>query len=74
MPAPERKVIHTFEARVEDLRLDVTTRTIEAAYFVDEGAFTVFKNPEHQAVYAVRSDRLLSVERVKLAQDESSSR
>jgi hypothetical protein len=42
---------------------DVQSTDIRAAYFVAEAGFTVFKNDEHQAVFAVRDDCLLTVER-----------
>lgn len=59
-------VLHTFKVRVEEPGNGVLTKTIEAAYFQDDGRYTVFKDVDNQAVYAARQDNLLSVERVQL--------
>ncbi|MDJ0342271.1 hypothetical protein QMK19_03595 [Streptomyces sp. H10-C2] len=44
-------------------------KTIEAAYFKDEGQFTVFKDVENQVVFSVQSHHLVSVERVAESKD-----
>lgn len=56
--------MHTYKARVEEPGNSVITKTIEAAYFKEEGRFIVFKDADNKAVYAVRSECLLHVERV----------
>ncbi|MDX3643229.1 hypothetical protein [Streptomyces sp. MB09-02B] len=43
--------------------VDAKTKDIRAAYFQAEDGFTVFKNDEHQSVFAVRADCLFTVER-----------
>lgn len=37
--------------------------SVEAAYYAQEGDFTVFKDESHQPVYSVRNDHLISVTR-----------
>lgn len=39
-------------------------KTIEAAYFQQDGQFTVFKDGEGAAVFAVKNDVLLCIERL----------
>jgi len=43
--------------------VDTKAKDVRAAYFQAEDGFTVFKNDEHQSVFAVRADCLLTVER-----------
>lgn len=45
----------------------LTERTVTAAYFKEDGRLTVFKDNDNQAVYAVRTDSLVSVERARIA-------
>lgn len=56
--------MYTYKARVEEPGNGVITSKIEAAYFKEEGRFVVFKDADNKAVYAVRSECLLHVERV----------
>jgi hypothetical protein len=57
----------TFEARITEVSdvTDVFTKQVTAAYFAEEDGFVVFKDSEHAKVFAVRSDCLISVERVE---------
>lgn len=58
---------HTFEARYTEATSDsieTKTKQVAAAYFNEDGDFTVFKDADHAKVFAVRSDCLLSVERL----------
>ncbi|NUP47534.1 MAG: hypothetical protein HOW97_09505 [Catenulispora sp.] len=41
---------------------------IEAAYYQHESGFTTFKDSSHQAVYAVRDEHLVSIERAREAE------
>lgn len=66
-------MLNTYRARVEEPGSGVLGRTIEAAYFVTEDDLIMFKDGDHKAVYAVRRDCLLSVERIQLNSDDSSS-
>ncbi|SDN18077.1 hypothetical protein [Streptomyces wuyuanensis] len=59
MPVPARTQMHDFKARIEDVGTTVLTKSIAAAYFIEEGIFTIFKDGQHQAVYAVQSRLLL---------------
>jgi hypothetical protein len=38
---------------------------VDAAYFKSEGGFTTFKDSDNAAVYSVRNDCLVSIERVQ---------
>lgn len=62
--------------RVESTRPDGThtMHRIDAAYFQTDGGFTTFKDDENQAVFSVRNDCLISVERVELCSDGETSR
>ncbi|MEU9218897.1 hypothetical protein AB0D47_20375 [Streptomyces sp. NPDC048376] len=64
----------TYRARVEEPGSGVLSKTIEAAYFATENGFVEFKDSDHKAVYAVRHDCLLSVERVQLTSDTASEK
>lgn len=52
---------NTYIVRVEDTIGAEQDHTIQASGFDDEGSFTTFTNAEGQKVYAVRTDRLVSV-------------
>jgi hypothetical protein len=67
MPAskPEMRTFN-IEYRVDWAKDDVHKRTIHAAYFKEEDGFVTFKDSANQAVYAIRNDTLLLVERVGL--------
>ncbi|MCW7941675.1 hypothetical protein AAW14_06430 [Streptomyces hygroscopicus] len=45
---------------------------VRAAYFKEEGTFVVFKDADNQAVYSVRQDHLVSVERLDEQQCDQS--
>ena len=62
---PEMRTFN-IEYRVDWAKDDVLKRTILAAYFKEEDGFVTFKDSANQAVYAIRNDALLLVERVGL--------
>lgn len=41
-------------------------RKLYAAYYKSDGGFTAFKDADNQAVYSVRDDHVISIERVGL--------
>jgi hypothetical protein len=41
-------------------------RKLYAAYYKSDGGFTTFKDADNQAVYSVRDDHVISIERVGL--------
>lgn len=43
---------------------------VAAAYFVEEGPYTFFKDADHKVVYAVRTDYVVSIRRGGLADDD----
>jgi hypothetical protein len=62
---PEMRTF-TVEYRLDWAKDDVRKRSIRAAYFKEEDGFVTFKDDSNQAVYAIRNDTLLLVERVGL--------
>ena len=59
MPKP---VMHTFIVNTGSLPT-LNAHRIEAAYYKTEDGFTTFKDADNQAVFTVRDDHLVSVER-----------
>lgn len=45
----------------------IAESTVTAAYFKEDGRLTVFKDDSNRAVYAVRTDTLVSIERARIA-------
>ncbi|MFE9845789.1 hypothetical protein [Streptomyces goshikiensis] len=46
-----------------DANSETLTRTVSAAYFVTDDDFTIFKDTDHKAVFAVSTRRVVSIER-----------
>lgn len=55
--------LRTFEV-VVDTNPELPHHKVRAAYFKDEGGFVTFKDADNQAVFAIRADRLRSIERL----------
>jgi len=58
-----KPVMHTFIVDTGSLPT-LDAHRIEAAYYRTENGFTTFKDADNQAVYTVRDDHLVSIERV----------
>jgi hypothetical protein len=43
---------------------DGVKKTVEAAYFQEEGRFVVFKDSKHAACFMISSDAVVSVRRI----------
>ncbi|MFC9606079.1 hypothetical protein ACFTTN_21770 [Streptomyces niveus] len=54
---------NTYSARAEEPRGAVQQHTIQAHGFHEEDSLTTFTDSKGQKVYALRSDRVLSIER-----------
>jgi hypothetical protein len=62
VPAPE--YLHTVaHSNPRDPFGDLMKRDVIAAYFVEGGAFTLFKNAAHEVVFAMKTDLVLLIER-----------
>lgn len=59
---PKPPAIHHFRVRLATP--PETTQSVRAAYFQGDGTLIVFKDDQHQAVYAVHPDHLVSIERL----------
>ncbi len=61
-----KPVMHAFIVNTGSLPTLHANR-IEAAYYKSEGGFTTFKDSDNQAVFTVRDDHLVSIERANEA-------
>lgn len=60
---PEPVFRYTISYLVPDINPHVAARRLDAAYFVEEGAFTVLKDGRHKALFAVRTEFVVAIER-----------
>lgn len=66
--------IHSYRIVCEGVGgLPAPDKTIKAAYFQQDGQFTVFKDGEGAAVFAVKNDVLLSIERLAPTQADQAA-
>lgn len=60
--------MHVFVVATGPNPEEPAVHSIEAAYYQADGIFTTFKDDKNAAVYSVRNDHLLSVERARDAE------
>lgn len=53
----------TYLPPVSSSFLEPRSTGVSAAYFVEEGPYTFFKDADHKVVYAVRTDYVVSIRR-----------
>ena len=65
MTTTDRPIMRTFKVSITDWFSKGTfERTIDAAYFKEEGSFVTFKDDANQSVFSVQLSSLVAIERV----------